>query len=247
MMSDFRAMRCAILTGRLSVTDPLSGSLLGGSMNEGPLEFVTFTYHGIALRGNDLSRFTLRSYLDKPGEPLDLIRSGTFIPEFFDPSGLVISEEIAERLQDVPQILTVPCRYKKLVRLDLEWASSDEGRRWWRENEDRAEIACRDVGLTHPFILLEDDPALHLTAPERFELVMPRYERTVAPLFKKRRTRLFRYRTHYGDQRTIRLCDDMLREFPIFGKGDTFISEDVFVHFEHAIDPKFFDVQWLSI
>jgi hypothetical protein len=239
-------MKCAVLSKRLCVTDRLSDSpLRGGPTHDGPLEFVDFAFHGIALRGNAFSRFALKSYLDAAGEPLELIRSGTCIPEVFYVSALIISKEIAESIQDVTNILMMPTRYKQLVQLDLDWASSDEGRRWWRENEDRAMLVGQEVGLTHPFVFLDDDPALHLTAPERFELVMPRYERAVAPLFKGQ-TRRRRYRTHYNDSRSIHLCDDMLQQFPIFRRGDIFISEKVFTQFEHAIDTRFFHVQWLT-
>lgn len=201
------------------------------------LEFHYVMFHGLAHRQVPIEhKHTPREWGHTgygPILPLSIIRPGTFFPMLCQPDkNLVVREELALSLEQVPNVELVPVDFEKLF--EIRYAKGDM---WWYE-QGRAPLDptrfAREVN---------DQREKFSAIPKCYEVLS---------------TRLLDVESVYREQRSVRckvvnkmyewcaefaISDAMCSDHPILWNGGlTILSEPIFSILEPHLDRDFFSV-----
>lgn len=190
-------------------------------------------FHGLAERdGEEYPHCpNVFAYSDSFGT-LTISRSGRRVPEITQPSGdFVVSESLAEKLKDVPNIRISPVAFKRLVDVEYEKGDLALGEKWgYRDPHDLLR-------------LLPDVPEFHETIGSYFEIHTWRLQDVVDRYEDATDFALVEGMPPMDEIKSIRLSKEMLSDYPILWFGDTIVSEEVLHILRNDLDPDLFIVR----
>jgi hypothetical protein len=180
-------------------------------------------FHGIVdqrFRPGDNNLF------EGPVRPLRLKKNTYGIADVLKPHrNLVVSERVKQRLGDLPNVQFAPVEFT--VLFSLPYRVSD----WSPFEGDYHEVMERLNSIP-------DDPRLHESVPEFYEVIAPRHEK-VAPRFSSSDSII--QSPLDGRPLSVAVSRSMLEEFPVlWTREGIMLSAIAFDRLRDAIDPVFF-------
>lgn len=187
-------------------------------------------FNGVAFRGGKGWPFDEEVWVDTENpESLHLIHSGLCHPRVMKPSSnLVVIEDIALKLRNVPNVKLLPIEFSKVVAVSMY----DKRQDLLDVYEDKA------VFLNS----LPDDPRLRAEMPKYYEVLSARLH----TIWDKYDTVSIEYPFSVPKE-IIKICAKMFEDYPVINRSGTLLAPSVANIIVPELDQRFFVVQKFRI
>jgi hypothetical protein len=172
-----------------------------------------------------------------PGKPLEIWRSGRWVPEVSYPGELVVREQVKRNLEGVPGIAFLPVRWGKLADLP-HYPPGDFS--FLRDPIYIRAVGKHEERLDELHYNLPDAPVLHEGFPTCYEVLIPSRS-AVDSSYQPHLLTITRPESSGGPVR-VKLSADLLCDYPIIHDMGLIFSEAVWPLIDPHIDRDFFDV-----
>ncbi len=205
--------------------------------NERIKSFHYDMFHGLAEREGKESPHDPVVWADvESASPLIISRTIHRIPPICQPSNhLVVSEAVANQLKTFHSLRIAPVLFKRLVDVDYVKEDMDWGERWgWGD-------PC-DLLRTLP-----DNPEFHGRIGRYFEIRTWAWKDVIDNYPSAKEITIVERTPPMEEESVIRLCPQMLQDYPILAYGVKLLSEQAFAVLDPNLDRDFFLVREYEI
>ena len=215
--------------------------VVGKSLHAPAMDFFHYLmFHGQEVEEEPYCRAKGSFLGDDYSKQPYLVRNANEVPQVFEPHLLVVSEEVMNRLRDMPHVAFNPVCFHKVVDFPV-YRPGDFS---FKQDEEFQKVLAG--GKIEEFLdRLPDVPAIHGSLGRYYELVVARL-RDLAPRYSVRPIKCVMPMA-VGWQEEFLLSAELLNDYPIVWSGWTVFNAEAFARISPFLDRDYFEVAEIEV